>query len=171
MGAGREIYSHLRFSIDHTVDYLFALYFNSKKKTIPKPKNALVLKSATTLGRKIRLAEVTSKAVVEAFIDRIKQVNPILNAVVDTRFEEALQEAKQIDEDLRNGKITKDDFKKKPFLGVPFTAKESIMCKGLKSTYGLPSRKNKCETEDATVIKLMKQAGGILMGKAWIIFD
>ena len=38
---------------------------------------------------------------VKAFIDRIEEVNPIINAVVDDRFEECLEEAKEIDKYLK----------------------------------------------------------------------
>lgn len=49
--------------------------------------------------------------------------------------------------------------------GVPFTAKESASSKGLKWTLGLVARKNIVAEEDAAVIRLMKQAGAIQIGK------
>merc|ERR1719245_122902 len=47
---------------------------------------------ATTLAAKIRSRDLTSVEVCEAFIDRIKTVNGIVNAVVDNRFKDALEQ-------------------------------------------------------------------------------
>lgn len=161
-----QTYYVLRFIIDYTVDILYGLYFNRKKECVSKPKNQLVLQSATSLARKIRKKDITSEEVVQTFIDRIKEVNPIVNAVVDQRFEKALEEARQIDLDIKDGKINDDDFAKKPFLGVPFTTKESTISKGLSVSFGLVSRQHEFGDEDATVVKLMKKAGGILLGNS-----
>ena len=66
----------------------------------------------------------------QAFIDRCKEVNGLLNAVVVERYEEAIKEAKEIDEFLK-GDVNREILKKtKPFLGVPFTTKESNEVKG-----------------------------------------
>lgn len=76
-----------------------------------------MLESATSLARKIRKRELKSEEVVRAFIDRIHQVNKLLNAVVDERFDEAIEDAQNLDKEIAEGKITDIDFEKKPFLG------------------------------------------------------
>lgn len=62
-----------------------------------------------------------------AYIERVTSVNPMLNAVVQDRFELALQEAKAMDLllDSANGLV-----EGKPLLGVPMTVKESVAVKG-----------------------------------------
>lgn len=45
--------------------------------------------------------QLTSEEVVKSFIARIKEINPILNCMVDQRFEAALQDAKAADELIR----------------------------------------------------------------------
>lgn len=72
-------------------------------------------------------------AVIAAYIERIKQVNPLINAVVEARFEAALQDAKNADleVDLAHQHGTLDDLaRQKPLLGVPLTVKESCAVKG-----------------------------------------
>lgn len=65
------------------------------------------------------------------FIDRIKQVNGIINAVVHDRFEIALTEARAVDEIIRQRSLSVDELKiKKPLFGVPFTSKESTAAEG-----------------------------------------
>lgn len=69
--------------------------------------------------------------IVEAYINRVQAVNPVLNCVVQERFEQALQEAKQVDFYLSTGEQSEEELRcKTPLLGVPITIKESISVKG-----------------------------------------
>ena len=69
---------------------------------------------------------------IESFIARIKEVNPIINCVVADRFEEALKEAREVDTFLATTKKSEDELAaEKPFLGVPFTTKECLEAKGV----------------------------------------
>jgi hypothetical protein len=75
---------------------------------------------------------VSAEIVVQGFIDRIHEVNSLINSVVDDRFEAALQEAKDVDVFLASTKLTAEELKhQKPFLGVPFTTKDSTAVEGL----------------------------------------
>lgn len=70
--------------------------------------------------------------VVQGFINRICEVNPLINSVVDERYEVALQEARDADTFLASTTLTVDELKlQKPFLGVPFSTKDSTAVKGL----------------------------------------
>jgi len=74
---------------------------------------------------------VTSLAVVDAFITRIKEVNPQLNAVVADRFEDARKEAAEVDRVLDSGNLPEElSEQSAPYLGVPITTKESISVTG-----------------------------------------
>lgn len=69
---------------------------------------------------------------VETFIARIKEVNPILNCVVDERFNEALEDAHKVDEFIQSGVKSVEDIEKDtPFLGVPFSTKDCIQVTGM----------------------------------------
>lgn len=103
--------------LDYAIDWVFSLYYNSRKRSVPALSDELVLQSAVSLAKKIREGKVTSEEVVRAYADRIRAVNPVVNAVVDSRLDEAVEEAKRIDEDIRSGKIGEGDFEKRPFLG------------------------------------------------------
>ena len=122
--------------------------------------------SATTLASKIRRLEITVEELLQVFIERIKSVNSSINAVVADRFIDALAEAREIDEMLRE--MTEDqrmNLKEvKPFLGVPFTAKESFALTGLPNSGGLVARKDLTATEDAVVVRRLRQAGAIPVG-------
>lgn len=94
------------------------------------------------LWRRVPLPHLTSEprlfpqrsaeSIVEAFRRRVVAVNPIINAVVDERFEAALQEAREVDQRLDS--CTQEEREEigraQPLLGVPFTAKDNVMVKG-----------------------------------------
>lgn len=69
--------------------------------------------------------------IITAYINRIVEVNPYINAVVQERFKAALDEAQTVDNFISNTNLSEDELKlQKPLLGVPVTIKESCMLKG-----------------------------------------
>jgi len=119
----------------------------------------LIYHSATALARAIRAKEVSSEQVVRACIERIRAVNPKLNAVVQLPAEAALQQAREADQALARGEV------EGPLHGVPFTLKDAIETAGVISTGGTLGRACYVPAEDATVVTRLKAAGGILLGK------
>ncbi|RMB98191.1 hypothetical protein DUI87_25094 [Hirundo rustica rustica] len=117
-----------------------------------------------TFGRHQWQKDVTCIEVVEAYVERIKEVNPLINAVVKDRFEEALQEARQVDKLLSEGPGDDCLEEKFPLLGVPITVKEAFSLYGMPNTSGLVNRRNVIATSDATVVSRLKQAGAIPLG-------
>lgn len=67
----------------------------------------------------------------QAYVSHATQVNNVLNAIVEDRFEQALQEARDIDKFIAsNAKTEEEILKETPLLGIPITVKESLMVKG-----------------------------------------
>ncbi|VEN40328.1 unnamed protein product [Callosobruchus maculatus] len=158
------IFLFIRYYFDLLIDQIFGFFNDDLKVPIRCPRNQIVNESATALANKIRKKELSSEEIVQAFIDRIKEVNPIINALVDERFEEALEEARKIDKGIADGTINEDDFRSKPFLGVPFTTKESTAVKGQSFTFGLMKRKDIKADYDADCVTIMKNSGAICIG-------
>lgn len=75
--------------------------------------------------------QVTCVEVVDTFIVRIKEVNPLLNVVVADRFDDARRDAAKVDRILDSGSIP-DELSEQnaPYLGVPLTIKEAISVAG-----------------------------------------
>ncbi len=115
--------------------------------------------SATRLAGAIRAGEVSSRQVVEAHLERIRAVNPELNAVVRLAEERALQEAKRADESLARGEAAG------PLHGVPVTIKDSFDTEGIVSSAGTSGRADFVPAEDATVVARLRAAGAIVLGK------
>ncbi|KAL2723008.1 fatty-acid amide hydrolase 2-like isoform X2 [Vespula maculifrons] len=150
---------------DCMVDFIFGLYYDQKAKKVPAVTNPLLLDSATTLAEKIRTKQIKAEKVVESFIERCKEVNGLINAIVEERYAEAIKEAKAVDVELQDYDDTSFLKETRPFLGVPFTTKESNEAEGLYHTMGMLSRRNYRSTSDATVVAYLKKAGGILIAK------
>ena len=115
--------------------------------------------SATKLAQLIASREVSAEEVARAYLARIAEVNPKLNAIVQVDPQRILAEARQADSDLTRG------MNRGPLHGVPFTMKDQLQTKGIITTNGCPELKDYVPTEDATVVKRLKDAGGILLGK------
>lgn len=85
-----------------------------------------------TLITKTLSFQLKSEEIVQAYIDRIKEVNPYLNAVIEDRYEEAIKDARRADKMMeivipeQRGPL----FSRYPLLGLPFTVKESCALKG-----------------------------------------
>ncbi|KAL0125492.1 hypothetical protein PUN28_004536 [Cardiocondyla obscurior] len=142
---------------------LLVAFIRGPAQSQPPIKDLTLLHSATTLALKIRNRELTSEDVVSSYIERIKEIQPILNCVVAQRFEEALKEARKCDELLKSQDAPSVEFlaKEKPLFGIPFTTKDCIAVKNMRQTAGLVVRKNTVADKDAEVIKLMRSAGAI----------
>mgnify|MGYP004008465549 FL=1 len=119
----------------------------------------LIHTSATKLAKAIRDKKVSSKEVVEAYLEQIAAVNPNLNALVQLAADSALTQAKNMDDSLARGES------QGPLHGVPMTVKDTLDTAGVVSTWGTPGRKQFVPKHDSTIVARMKAAGAILLGK------
>ncbi|NQT72884.1 MAG: amidase [Chloroflexi bacterium] len=119
----------------------------------------LIYGSATKLAKAIRAKEISSREVVDAYLKRIAEVNPKLNAVVQLSREKAYDQALKADEMLAHGDVLG------PLHGVPITLKDSFDSAGIVSTGGTMGRKAFVPSQDATVLTRLRIAGAILLGK------
>ena len=116
-------------------------------------------KSASELADAIRSKKLTSKAIVDAHLDRIAKVNPKLNAIVQLTADSARREAEEADAALGRGEV------KGPLHGVPITIKDTLETKGVICTGGTKGRANFVPAADATAVARLRAAGGIILGK------
>ncbi|XP_071540461.1 fatty-acid amide hydrolase 2-B-like isoform X2 [Panulirus ornatus] len=159
----------VRWAWDMWVSVVFFVAVGWRRKSVLPPVfNPALLLSASELAHNIRERKMSSVEVVRSYITRISNINPILNALAQENFQAALLEARRVDErldqGLRDGSLTKEWIKKnQPFLGVPFTVKETISVAGLPHTGGLLVRTGTAALNNATVVAKMKKAGAIFL--------
>ncbi|KAM5221685.1 fatty-acid amide hydrolase 2 isoform 2-T2 [Ctenodactylus gundi] len=134
-------------------------------KTTRPVTEPLLLFSGVQLAKLIRQRKVKCIDVVQAYINRINDVNPLINGIVKYRFEAAKKEALAIDERLAEKQEDEAVLEKKwPFLGVPLTVKEAFQLQGMPNSSGLVNRRDNISNTDATVVALLKEAGAIPLG-------
>ena len=112
--------------------------------------------SGTQQAAYIRHGKLSSVELVQFHLDRIAEVNPTLNAVVDLLAASALSDARAADAALARGDAIG------PLHGVPFSVKDSIEVAGTLCTAGTLGRKAAAtSTHDATLVSRLRAAGAI----------
>jgi aspartyl-tRNA(Asn)/glutamyl-tRNA(Gln) amidotransferase subunit A len=113
---------------------------------------------AVALAERIRLKDISPVEVVRAHLARIEAINPKLNAIV--AFPEgALDRAREAEAAISRGESWG------PLHGVPFTVKDCVDTEGVRTTRGSKLFSNYVPTADATVVKRLKDSGGIFIAK------
>ena len=128
--------------------------------------NELTIKQASQMLAK---GEITSVELTQACLARIKEVDSKIKACLTVCEEEALAEAKAADERRKNnaGAISANraDKHELPLLGIPYLAKDNILTHGIKTTAASKILENYLAPYDATIIRRLKKAGAVLLGK------
>jgi aspartyl-tRNA(Asn)/glutamyl-tRNA(Gln) amidotransferase subunit A len=116
--------------------------------------------SATELAALIRRKKVSPVEVIGTVLDRIDALNPRLNAFVTLTGAEARREAKAAERALmrRSARLG-------PLHGVPFSVKDLVITRGVRTTFGTPLYRDNVPADDAPIVERMKAAGGIMLGK------
>src|SRR5713101_6312828 len=115
---------------------------------------------ATELAALIRKKQISPVEVIGTVLDRIDTINPRLNAFVTLTDEQARREAKAAERALM-----KRGARLGPLHGVPFSVKDLVITRGVRTTFGTPLYRDHVPTEDAPMVERMKAAGGIMLGK------
>ena len=119
----------------------------------------LVEMDALSLSKKISNREISSYHAVKTYIDHLKTINPVLNCLVENRFEPALEEARKADYTL-----TTEEARGRLF-GVPISVKECFHVENMTTTGGLSYRAGSREQKDAEVVRRLRAEGAIVLGK------
>jgi Asp-tRNA(Asn)/Glu-tRNA(Gln) amidotransferase A subunit family amidase len=114
--------------------------------------------SACEMAARIRAREFSSLELIDAHLAQIERVNPVLNAYVQVRVDEAREEARQADALLVSGTELG------PLHGVPISIKSSIDVAGMRCEAGSRLRKGNIPSKDATLVERLKAAGAVVLG-------
>jgi Asp-tRNA(Asn)/Glu-tRNA(Gln) amidotransferase A subunit family amidase len=118
----------------------------------------LTFLSAVSLAQRIREKKISSREVVEAYLERINQLHPKLNAFVEVDSDRALRQARSADEALSRGEQLGS------LHGVPLSIKSSIEVDGLCLEAGSRLRAGCRASKDAPLVRRLKDAGAIVLG-------
>ena len=113
----------------------------------------LMFLSATELAGKVRSGEISARELVQSSLERIEELNPVLNAFVEVDGERALATAE---------KVAPGD--ERPFAGVPTAIKNNRAAAGMRLTYGCELMWDYRCDYDHNVTRRLKDAGFVIMG-------
>jgi amidase len=123
-----------------------------------RPKGAPWQWSAVETAAAIRSGAISAVETVEAHLERMRAVNPKLNAVVVDLGEEALKAAHAADKQrAKGGQLGL-------LHGVPITIKENVDYEGRPNFNGVPANKDLIAPSDAPVVRNLRKAGAIVIG-------
>ncbi len=115
--------------------------------------------SAVELGRNIATGKLSSRDVVQHFIDRYQQVDERVNAFVFADPDKALEVAASIDSRIARREVSG------PLVGVPVAIKDVLCTRGVPTTCGSRMLKNFVPPYDATAVRKLNDAGLVSLGK------
>jgi amidase len=119
----------------------------------------LLLAPAHRLAAAVRAKEVSSRELLDGYLDRIERLNPALNSVVTLDVDRARAAADVADAALARG----DDVG--PLHGLPVTIKDAIETEGIRSTGGATELTDHVPAADAPAVTRLKAAGAVVFGK------
>lgn len=99
---------------------------------------------------------ITARALTEAYLARIEAVDPGLNAYIRVMVDAALAQANE--SDRRATRLS-------PLDGIPVALKDNIDLAGVPTTNGLAPRDGMTPQTDATVVRQLREAGAVILGK------
>jgi aspartyl-tRNA(Asn)/glutamyl-tRNA(Gln) amidotransferase subunit A len=122
----------------------------------PDDLTALSLSDASDLlqARRISPVELTT-----ACLSRIERLNPALNAFITVTGEQALTDARTAESDIARGR------RRGPLHGIPIALKDLFDTAGVRTTAGSAVFTDRVPGEDAEVVRRLKAAGAIVLGK------
>ncbi|TBL78574.1 amidase [Paenibacillus thalictri] len=124
-----------------------------------RPEQPELKLSIQSLQHKLRKGEFTCEDIVNSCYGRYKQANPQINAVVLPLYDQALEQAREVDRKIAGKELLG------PLFGVPVTVKECFDVKGTPATWGLLSRRDEAAEANDPLVERLLSADALLIGK------
>jgi len=126
---------------------------------LPANRDDLAFYSLPQLASLMKNKKITSVALTQFFIDRLKKWGDTLQSVITLTEDLAMQQARQADREIAAGRY------RGPLHGIPYGLKDLFAVKGYKTTWGSAPYKDQMLDEDAYVYTRLKDAGAVLCAK------
>ena len=127
--------------------------------TAPANIEDLAFATVSELSALLRARKITSLALTQMYIERLKRYDSKLHFVITLTEERALAQAKAADAEIAAGKY------RGPLHGIPWGAKDLLAVKGYPTTWGAGGFEHQSFEEDATVVERLDAAGAVLVAK------
>lgn len=117
---------------------------------------------AVTLAGHVAAKELSPVEVVDAVLDRLDRLDPVLNAFTTVVAEQARERAKRLETEIAAGREVG------PLAGVPTGVKDLICTKGVRTASGSVAYADFVPDEDDVVVERIEAAGAIVVGKTQV---
>jgi amidase len=114
---------------------------------------------AVELARRVRARDLSARDVVGAYLARIAEINPRVNAIVTLVADRAMERAAAADEAQARGEAAG------PLHGLPIAHKDLQPTRGIRTTFGSPIYRDFVPDEDSLLVERVRGAGAITIGK------
>ena len=122
-------------------------------------RNELPLQSVSALASLIESRQVSPVEVVEAYLQRIDDLDFKFNSYITVLWQQALDEARRAEQEILAGNY------RGPMHGIPVGVKDQIWTRGIRTTGGARITADFVPDDDATVVARLKDSGAVLLGK------
>jgi Asp-tRNA(Asn)/Glu-tRNA(Gln) amidotransferase A subunit family amidase len=126
---------------------------------LPASEDAIAYAPVVHLSRWIQSRALTSERLTKIYLARLERFTKELNCVITLTRDHALEQAGRADAEIAAGKY------RGPLHGIPWGAKDLLDTVGIPTTYGAEPFRNRLPTRDAAVVRLLNQAGAVLVAK------
>ncbi len=123
------------------------------------PMQSLLHKPAWELAELIRNRDLSPVELMKITLDRIEAVNPVINAFVALRADQAMADAKRIETQIINGMTPG------PLAGIPVGVKDLEDVEGMVTSFGSIPYKDNVAEQDSVQVARLRRAGAIVVGK------
>jgi len=110
-------------------------------------------------GAWLRSGQLSATRLTDIYLQRIAQIGPKLECFITVMAESAQQEAYRADVELKAGRD------RGPLHGIPYGLKDLADTAGVRTSWGAEPYKNRVPADDAEIVKRLREAGAVLLGK------
>ena len=126
---------------------------------LPKKEEDIAFSNVGEQGTWIKNGLITSRKLTQIYLDRIEKFNSKLECFATVTKDQALAEADAMDS------LTSANINLGPLHGIPYGLKDLFDTKGVRTGWGAEPYKNRVPTEDAEIVKRLRAAGAVILGK------
>jgi len=123
----------------------------------------ILFKPVGDLSKLVRARQISPVELTRACLDRIDRLDSSLHAFVTLTPDLALEQARQAEREIASGRD------RGALHGIPYGAKDLVATKGIRTTWGAKPYEHQLFAEDATVVRRLRDAGAVLVGKLAMI--
>jgi aspartyl-tRNA(Asn)/glutamyl-tRNA(Gln) amidotransferase subunit A len=121
--------------------------------------NDLIYSSVSEIAERVARRAISPVELTRMMLERAERLNPRINAFVTLTADLALAQARKAEDEIMSGRY------RGPLHGIPYSLKDLVETRGIRTTAGSPILRDFVPERDATVYERLNAAGAILLGK------